>query len=169
MCITDAPTTDVSLTANGFSLQGTLYILLPPIKTGDPCIDFCMVYKGGAAEYDAEYTKRYDEDLTTLIFVCHSSSTLVNYLTHSYRLVCSPPSVSLPSSIRYIQASDPTQTSNPQPSLLILDQFTTPGETPVVLPIQEGPPSEIVTVTCLMFASLLISLSLATFVTMLGK
>ena len=52
--------------------------------------------------------------------------------------------------------------------LLTLNQSAIPGETPVVPPAQEGPPSEIVTVTCLMYASLLISL-LAAFVAMLGK
>jgi len=52
--------------------------------------------------------------------------------------------------------------------LLTLNQSAIPGETPAVPPIQEDPPSEIVTVTGLMYASLLISL-LAAFVAMLGK
>jgi len=52
--------------------------------------------------------------------------------------------------------------------LLTLNQSAIPGETPTVPPVQEGPPSEIVTVTCLMYASLLVSM-LAAFVAMLGK
>ena len=52
--------------------------------------------------------------------------------------------------------------------LLTLNQSALPGETPAVPPVQGNPPSEIVTATCLMYASLLISL-LAAFVAMLGK
>ena len=52
--------------------------------------------------------------------------------------------------------------------LLTLNQSAIPSETPTVPPIQEDPPSEIVTVTGLMYASLLISL-LAAFIAMLGK
>jgi len=52
--------------------------------------------------------------------------------------------------------------------LLTLNQSAIPGESPVVLPTQEPPPSEVVTVTGLMYASLLISL-FAAFVAMLGK
>ena len=52
--------------------------------------------------------------------------------------------------------------------LLTLNQSAIPGETPVVPPVQDKPPSEIVTATTLMYASLLISL-LAAFVAMLGK
>ena len=52
--------------------------------------------------------------------------------------------------------------------LLTLNQSAIPGETPVVPPVQGDPPSEIVTATGLMYASLLISL-LAAFVAMLGK
>jgi len=52
--------------------------------------------------------------------------------------------------------------------LLTLNQSAIPGETPTVPPVHQSPPSEIVTVTCLMYASLIISL-LAAFVAMLGK
>ena len=52
--------------------------------------------------------------------------------------------------------------------LLTLNQSAIPGETSAVPPIQDKPPSEIVTATTLMYASLLISL-LAAFVAMLGK
>ena len=51
--------------------------------------------------------------------------------------------------------------------LLTLNQSAIPGETPTV-PQDPPTPSEIVTVTCLMYASLLISLLVA-FVAMLGK
>ena len=52
--------------------------------------------------------------------------------------------------------------------LLTLNQSAIPGETPTVPPVQAGPASETVTTTCLMYASLLISL-LAAFIAMLGK
>ena len=52
--------------------------------------------------------------------------------------------------------------------LLTLNQSAIPGETPTVPPIQAGPASEIVLTTCLIYASLLISL-LAAFIAMLGK
>jgi hypothetical protein len=52
--------------------------------------------------------------------------------------------------------------------LLTLNQSAIPGENPTIPPVQEDPPSEIVTVTGLMYASLLISL-LAAFVAMLGR
>jgi len=52
--------------------------------------------------------------------------------------------------------------------LLTLNQSAIPGETPAVPPAQEGPPGETVIVTCLMYASLLISM-LAALVAMLGK
>ena len=52
--------------------------------------------------------------------------------------------------------------------LLTLNQSAIPGENPSAPPIQEDPPHDIITVTGLMYASLLISL-LAAFVAMLGK
>jgi hypothetical protein len=52
--------------------------------------------------------------------------------------------------------------------LLTLNHTAIPGETATVPPIQEDPPDEIITVTGLMYASLLISL-LAAFIAMLGK
>ena len=52
--------------------------------------------------------------------------------------------------------------------LLSLNNSTIRTESIVVLPVQENPPSEIVTATALLYASLLISL-LAAFIAMLGK
>jgi hypothetical protein len=52
--------------------------------------------------------------------------------------------------------------------LLTLNQSAIPGETPVVPPVQDPPPNEIVAATGLLYASLLISL-LAAFIAMLGK
>jgi len=41
----------------------------------DPRLDFYMMYKREATEYDMNYVKKYDEDLnTTLIFVRSFSS-----------------------------------------------------------------------------------------------
>ena len=52
--------------------------------------------------------------------------------------------------------------------LLTLNQSAIPNEPPAIPPVQDHPPSEIVTATALLYASLLISL-LAAFVAMLGK
>ena len=52
--------------------------------------------------------------------------------------------------------------------LLTPNQSAVPGDTPAVPSVQGDSPSEIVTVACLMYASLMISL-LGTFVAMLGK
>lgn len=45
---------------------------MPPLGSDDdPRLDFYMMYKREATEYDTTYVKKYDEDLnTTLIFVC---------------------------------------------------------------------------------------------------
>ena len=100
----------------GRSLQDALRIFFQPIKTDDPRVDFYTVYKRESAEHDAEYVKKYDEDLnTTLIFVRCSSLCLVNHLIRSCRLVCSLLSAPLLSSTS-IRTSGPILTSNPQPS-----------------------------------------------------
>ena len=52
--------------------------------------------------------------------------------------------------------------------LLTLNQSAIPNEVPIVPPVQGDPPNEIITVTGLMYASLLISL-LAAFIAMLSK
>ena len=52
--------------------------------------------------------------------------------------------------------------------LLTLNHSAIPNETPTVPTIPQNPPSEIVTATSLLFASLLLSL-LAAFIAMLGK
>ena len=74
------------------SFQDALRTFFQPIKTEDPRVDFYTMYKRESAEYDADYIKKYDEDLnTTLIFVNYSSSYLVNHLMHFCRPVCSRP------------------------------------------------------------------------------
>ena len=55
----------------GPSIHDALRNFIPPIKTDDPRVDFYTMYKRESTEYDADYVKKYDEDLnTTLIFVC---------------------------------------------------------------------------------------------------
>ena len=101
---------------SGFSFQDALRAFFQPIKTDDPRLDFYTMYKREATEHDADYVKKYDEDLnTTLIFVRRSSSILVNYLTRSRRLVSSPPSVRHLSSTS-IRNSNPIRTNNLWPS-----------------------------------------------------
>ena len=52
------------------SIQEALRMYLPPIKNDDPQVDFYTMYKRETMDYDAEYMKKYNEDLnTTLIFV----------------------------------------------------------------------------------------------------
>ena len=52
------------------SIQDALRTFLQPIKSDDPRVDFYTIYKKEATEYDTDYVKKYDEDLsTTLIFV----------------------------------------------------------------------------------------------------
>jgi len=125
------------------------------------------MYKREPIGYDTDYVKRYDESLnTTLIFVRRSSSSLINHLTCSHRRACSLPSAPL-SSLVSIRTSSPIRTTNParDPPL---NQSAIPGETPPVPSVQEDSPGEIVTITVIMYASLLISL-LDAFIAMLGK
>ena len=98
------------------SFQDALRTFFQPIKTNDPRLDFYTMYKREATEYDADYVKKYDEDLNTaLIFVRRFSSALVNYLTRSYRPVCSRPSAQLSSS-KSAPTSNPIPTNNLPPS-----------------------------------------------------
>ena len=127
------------------------------------------MYKREATEYDTDYVKKYDEDLnTTLIFVRRSSCALVNCLTCPCRRVCSLLSARLSSSMS-IQNFNLTPTSNLWPSSARSSSLSiSPLSRAIAPPDQEDPPIEVVTVTGLMYASLLISL-LAAFVAMLGK
>ena len=57
---------------NGCSFHDALRTFFKPIKSEDPRLDFYTVYKREATDYDADYVKKYDEDLNiTLIFVRH--------------------------------------------------------------------------------------------------
>jgi hypothetical protein len=100
----------------GRSLQDALRTFFQPIKTDDARVDFYTMYKREATEYDADYVKKYDEDLnTTLIFVRRSPFAFAKYLTWSCRRVCSLPSAPLSSSTS-IRTSNPIQTTKLQPS-----------------------------------------------------
>jgi len=66
------------------SFQDALRAFFQPIKTDDPHLDFYTMYKREATEYDADYVKKYDEDLnTTLIFV-RCSSPVIRSCQSSY-------------------------------------------------------------------------------------
>ena len=82
---------------NGCSFQDALRAFFQPIKNDDPRLDFYTMYKREATEYDADYVKKYDGDLsTTLIFVRRPSLALAAYLTCPHRRVCSlPPALPL--------------------------------------------------------------------------
>ena len=115
------------------SLQDALRIFFQPIKTEDPRVDFYTVYKKESAEHDAEYVKKYDDDLnTTLIFVRRSSSHFISHLIHSCRPVYSlqsAPSLSSTST----RTSNLIPTNNPPPSSVPSFLFST------------NPPSSILT------------------------
>jgi len=99
----------------GPSIQDALRAFLPPIRHDDPHQDFYAIYKREATEYDADYVKKYDEDLnTTLIFVRYPPFAPVTYLTCSRRRACSLPSARLLSSMS-THSSNPTRTTNQQP------------------------------------------------------
>jgi len=52
------------------SIQDTLRLFMPPLKSDEARTDFYTVYKRESTEYDTNYVKKYDEDLnTTLVFV----------------------------------------------------------------------------------------------------
>ena len=100
-----------SLTAE-LSLQDALRTFFQPIKTNDPRVDFYTMYKREATEHDADYVKKYDEDLnTTLIFVCPPLPTLVNHLTRARRRVFSLPSAPH-SLLTFVRTSSPIRTPN---------------------------------------------------------
>ena len=59
-----------SLTTQRNSIQDALRPFLSPIKNDDARLGFYTVYKRETTEYDADYVKKYGEDLnTTLVFV----------------------------------------------------------------------------------------------------
>ena len=123
------------------SLQDALRTFFQPIKTEDPRVDFYTVYKREAAEHDAEYVKKYDEDLnTTLIFVRYSLFCLVNHLIRSCRLVCFLPSAP-PSSSTSIRTSSLIPTNNPPPSSGLSSSLSTnppfPARPPPFRPLKK--------------------------------
>ena len=150
-------------TLTGHSLQDALKTFFRRIKTEEPRVDFYSMYKRKSAKYDTDYVKKYDENLdTTLIFGRYSSSYLVVHLTYSYRPAFSLPSAPpLSSTSIRISISIPTN-SNPSPFFVPSSSLST------IPPVREDLASEIVVTTCLMYASLLVSL-LAAFTAILGK
>ncbi|KAF9653352.1 hypothetical protein BDM02DRAFT_1902019 [Thelephora ganbajun] len=135
--------------------QDALRAFFQPIKTDDPRLDFYTMYNREATGYDTDYVKKYDDDLnTTLIFAGLFSAVSSAFVIGIQPKLESDPNEKSAALLRAI--------------LLTLNRSAIPGETPTVPPVQEHPPSEIVTVTCLTYASLLMSL-LAAFVAMLGK
>ena len=123
------------------------------------------MYKREATKYDTDYVKRYNEGLnTTLIFVRCSSFALVKYLTGSCRRVF----FSIVSSAFVIDAHSKLQPGPNEQSAALLRVILLTLNRSAIPPVQEDPPGEIVTVTCLTHASFLISL-LAAFVAMPDK
>jgi len=72
-------------------IQEALRMYLQPIKSDDPQLDFYTMYKRETVEYDTEYMQKHNEDLnTTLIFVRVWIPSVVIYVDHDFRPVCSP-------------------------------------------------------------------------------
>ena len=61
------------------SIQYLLRASLPPIKNDNPRLDFCTGYRREVAEYDIDYTKKYDESLNDrqILYVYHLFSLLI--------------------------------------------------------------------------------------------
>ena len=99
---------------NGRSFRDALRSFFPPIRNEDPRLDFYTIYKREVTQYDAEYVKKYDDDLnTTLIFVRPLPFVFSTFLTFPRSRVCSLLSVqhlSSPSS----RASNPIRMTNPR-------------------------------------------------------
>ena len=148
-------------------MRDALRTFLKPIKTEDPLVDFYTAYNREASEFDVEYVRKYDEDLnTTLIFVRHLPCAPANHLTSLFSAVSSAFIIDIYKQLQ----PDPSDQSVAllRAILLTLNHSTIPNETPTVPTVQENPPTGIVIVNCLLYASLLLSL-LAAFAAMLGK
>ena len=131
------------------------------------------MYNREATEYDIKHVDKYNDDFnTTLIFVRSLPGPPVNYC------LCLVSQAGLFSAVSSAFVIDIYPKLQPDPGdqsvallraiLLTLNQSAIPNESPVVPPVRERPPSEIVATTALLYASLLISL-LAAFLAMLGK
>ena len=130
------------------------------------------MYDREATEYDTRHVKRYNEELnTTLILVRRSLSAPFSHLICCWQaclfsIISSAFVIDLHPKLQ----SDPNEQSVAllRAILLTLNQSAIPDETLAVVPAQKNPPSEIITATGLIYASLLISL-LAAFIATLGK
>ena len=152
------------------SIQDALRIFFQPTRTGDLRTDFYSVYQKEATEYDTNFVKRYEENLSiTLIFVSpvpakNRALYLFRNKTGLFSGICSTFVARIQQklapdpgerSLEYLQAILKTlQNSNPGPD-------TTPPPWP-------GPSSTTVLVSALLHATLFTSL-LAALLAMLGK
>ena len=140
--------------------------------TKDSRLEFYTMYGREAAKYDTDYTRKYDDDLSTTLIFVRPSSFFPCQVSHLFS------QAGLSSAVSSAFVIDVHSNLQPDPNeqsvallraiLLTLNRSAIPDETPVVPPAQQSPPTEIVTVTCLMYASLLLSL-FAAFTAMLGK
>ena len=156
------------------SIQDALRMYLQPIKHEDPHLDFFTMYKRETTEYDTEYMKKYNEDLnTTLIFAgflpfppraCHSADLILQ--AGLFSAVSSAFIIDVQSKL----GPDSSERSEAylRAILLSLNRSVAPDEHPTAPPAWTGPPTEFITTSDLLYASLLMSL-LAAFVAMLGK
>jgi len=149
-----------------------MYLQPIKLKSEDPELDFYTMYKQTTMENDAEYMQKYNEDLdTTLIFVSFRVPfvTLLRR-THSQAGLFSGVSSAFVIDVQSKLQPDPSERSEAylRAILLSLNRSIASDEDPATPPAWNGPPTEIITTSDLLYASLLMSL-LAAFVAMLGK
>ena len=143
-----------------------------PIKNEDPHLDFYTVYKREATEYDTEHVKRYNEELNiTLIFVrFYSPLGRMRHLPHSQAGLFSAVSSVFVLDVQSKLEPDSSKRSEAylRAILLSLNRSVAPNEHPAAPPAWDGPPTEAITTSDLLYGSLLVSL-LAAFAAMLSK
>ncbi|KAF9789723.1 hypothetical protein BJ322DRAFT_553515 [Thelephora terrestris] len=136
-------------------IREALKTFFKPAKANDPQVDFYTIYKKEANEYDTDYIKKYEEDLTTtLLFAGLFSAVNSVFVIDVYSKLQPNPNAQSTALLHAI--------------LLTLNHSAIPDETFLVSTTQKDYPPEVVAATCLLYASLLLSL-LAAFGAMLGK
>jgi len=158
-----------------FSLRAALKEFFQPLRTNDTRADFFAIYRRESEEFDRDYARKYDEDLnTSLIFVsCHRPllapsvcANLRNAQAGLFSAVCSAFIIDVQPKLE----PDPNDMNAAYMRILIhaVNGSLYPDANPLAVVTWNGPAPEIVTVQCLLYASLATSLFSA-FVAMLGK
>jgi len=155
-----------------YSLHSALKEFIEPLRTNDHRTDFFAVYRKESEDFDRDYVRKYDEDLnTSLIFVsrqlplCAQDSDVGLGQAGLFSAVSSAFIIDVQSKLE----PDPNDMTAAYMRILIhaVNGSLYPDADPSAA-IWTGPPSRIVTVQSLLYASLATSLFSA-FLAMLGK